>query len=114
MDGGMMAPAFNCGEVSEWDVRTIPGYLDGALCDDMAGYAAVEVTTRAVHTVSLTSGAEYTFVSIRNPSGEEVAELSPDRTSLTIDFTEGIWTFVATPADPINNPNSWFDVTIGY
>lgn len=114
MDGGMMAPAFSCDNSIDWNVRTVPAYLEGSLCNDGAAYAVVDITTRDVHAVTLGIGSEYTFVSIRNPSGEEVAELSPDRTSLDIDFTEGQWTFVATAADPIDNPNSWFEVTVGY
>ena len=114
MDGGMMAPTFTCGAAEDWYIETAPAYLEGSLCDTDPSVASLDVSAEADYVVSFGYGGEYTFLSIRDPAGEEIAEIGPDMTSVVMTMTEGRWTLVATPADPMNNATSWFAVQVDY
>jgi hypothetical protein len=112
MDGGMMAPAFTCGGTSEWYVASVPGWLDGSLCGDRPAVAQFEITSAGRYRVALASGGEYVFLSLQDSVGEELVELTPDVTAAEVELSAGRWILVATAADPMDNPNAWFEVTV--
>jgi hypothetical protein len=112
MDGGMMAPAFTCGPVSEWYTVSLPGWLDGSLCGDEAAMAQFEVTTAGRYQIELSSGGEFVFLSVQDTAGEQIVELTPDATLVDVELPAGLGFMVATAADPMDNPNAWFTVNV--
>ena len=114
MDGGMMAPAFSCGALSEWSIQTVPAWLDGSLCGEQNALAAVDVAEDGRYRISVSSGGEYVLLSVLDPTGEVLVELTPDTTTADVDLSPGRWTLVASPADPIDYSYSWFEVTVDY
>ena len=81
------------------------GGFEGELCGNQIAYAALDVDQQMTIRVDFVSPPQNVVLDIHAPTGELVAQLTPDVHSVEVDVHAGRWLFLATPEDP--NEWSW-------
>jgi hypothetical protein len=110
--GGERAPGFQCEAPPDWYVMSTPAYLDGSLCGEETAFAQFDIWERARYEVSFQTGADVAFVALLGPAGEDLGEIGPGSTSLSIELDPGRYLLAANPVDPVSHPNDWFSVLV--
>lgn len=119
--GVPMVPAFVSGlecrdepidEMSLGDIYDYDFEMSGELCGHQDSRALVRVNIPNTHRIELSSGQEYTSVSILNEDLEQIAQLDSNMLSVDIELPAGSFHIIARSVDLENHPFGLFTLNL--